>query len=108
MYWCRLPLFVTNPVLCACLRQVVLEKALRNFSCLSKGDTIMIAYGDSNFYLDIVEVSSSPNRAYSADKYPEEGISFLFSFFLLSFLFFLGSYLPILCFFLRSSHMCCQ
>lgn len=40
---------LTNP-------RVVLEKALRNFTCLSVGDTIAIQYGDENFYLDVTEL----------------------------------------------------
>ena len=43
--------------------RVVLERALRNFSCLSQGDTIAIQHGDTNFFLDIVEVR--PGRAIS-------------------------------------------
>lgn len=35
--------------------RVVLEKCLRNFSCLSQGDTICIGYGGENYYLDVVE-----------------------------------------------------
>jgi ubiquitin fusion degradation protein 1 len=43
--------------------RVVLETALRNFSCLTKGDTIAIQHGDDNYYLDIVEVK--PGNAVS-------------------------------------------
>lgn len=35
---------------------VSLERALRNFSCLTKGDTIAIQHGNENFYLDVKEV----------------------------------------------------
>ena len=43
--------------------RVVLERALRNFSCLTQGDTISIEHGDDTFYLDVVEVK--PGRAIS-------------------------------------------
>eukprot|EP00470_Lotharella_oceanica_P015617 CAMPEP_0170196268 /NCGR_PEP_ID=MMETSP0040_2-20121228/63475_1 /TAXON_ID=641309 /ORGANISM="Lotharella oceanica, Strain CCMP622" /LENGTH=296 /DNA_ID=CAMNT_0010445637 /DNA_START=29 /DNA_END=919 /DNA_ORIENTATION=- len=35
--------------------RVVLEKALRAFSCLTKGGTIAIKHGPQQFYLDIIE-----------------------------------------------------
>lgn len=35
--------------------RIVLEKALRAFSCLSKGSTIAIKHGTQKFYLDVVE-----------------------------------------------------
>lgn len=35
--------------------RVVLEKALRNFSCLTKGGTITIAHGDEKFRLDVMD-----------------------------------------------------
>lgn len=31
--------------------RVVLERALRNFSCLTKGETIAIQHGQENFYM---------------------------------------------------------
>jgi ubiquitin fusion degradation protein 1 len=37
----------------------VLEAKLRNFSCLTQGDTIMINYNDVNYCIDIMEVRSS-------------------------------------------------
>jgi len=40
--------------------RVVLEKALRNFSCLTQGDTISIRHGGENFLLDITEVRPPP------------------------------------------------
>jgi ubiquitin fusion degradation protein 1 len=43
--------------------RIVLEKALRNFSCLTQGDTIAIQHGSENFYLDVKEVR--PERAVS-------------------------------------------
>jgi ubiquitin fusion degradation protein 1 len=36
--------------------RVVLEKALRGYSCLSRGDTIKINHAGENFYLDVVDV----------------------------------------------------
>jgi len=36
--------------------RVVLERALRSFSCLTKGDTIAIQHGEQNYFLDIVDV----------------------------------------------------
>lgn len=47
---------LTNP-------RVVLEKALRNFSCLTQGDEIMIMHGDKEYYLGVVEVK--PGNAIS-------------------------------------------
>ena len=43
--------------------RVVLERALRSFSCLTQGDTIAIQHGEQQFYLDVVEVK--PGRAIS-------------------------------------------
>lgn len=40
-----------------------LERALRNFSCLTKGDTIAIQHGSDNFYLDVMELK--PDNAVS-------------------------------------------
>jgi ubiquitin fusion degradation protein 1 len=39
--------------------RAVLEKKLRNFSCLSKGDTIIINYNDTNFFIDIMDVAAA-------------------------------------------------
>jgi len=39
--------------------KAVLEKQLRNFSCLSRGDTIIIAYNNKQFFIDIVAVASN-------------------------------------------------
>jgi ubiquitin fusion degradation protein 1 len=36
--------------------KAVLEKQLRNFSCLTKGDTILINYNKNNYPIDILEV----------------------------------------------------
>eukprot|EP01004_Peranema_trichophorum_P007144 NODE_5934_length_949_cov_15.904358_g5347_i0.p1 GENE.NODE_5934_length_949_cov_15.904358_g5347_i0~~NODE_5934_length_949_cov_15.904358_g5347_i0.p1 ORF type:complete len:290 (-),score=33.18 NODE_5934_length_949_cov_15.904358_g5347_i0:78-893(-) len=36
----------------------VLELVLRNFACLTKGDTILIQYNDRNYSIDIMEVKS--------------------------------------------------
>eukprot|EP00252_Welwitschia_mirabilis_P009946 TRINITY_DN2290_c0_g1_i1.p1 TRINITY_DN2290_c0_g1~~TRINITY_DN2290_c0_g1_i1.p1 ORF type:complete len:327 (-),score=61.74 TRINITY_DN2290_c0_g1_i1:64-1044(-) len=38
----------------------VLEKALRNFSCLTTNDTIMITYNGKRYYIDVVETKPSP------------------------------------------------
>ena len=43
--------------------RVVLERALRSFSCLTTGETIAIQHGEQQFYLDVVEVK--PGRAIS-------------------------------------------
>ncbi|XP_057548695.1 uncharacterized protein LOC130827096 isoform X1 [Amaranthus tricolor] len=39
--------------------KAVLETALRNFSCLTTGDTIMVAYNNKKFYIDVVETKPS-------------------------------------------------
>ncbi|KAL9642832.1 hypothetical protein ABK040_009907 [Willaertia magna] len=39
--------------------KAVLEKQLRNFSCLTKGDTIIIHYNNKQYCIDIVEVASA-------------------------------------------------
>jgi ubiquitin fusion degradation protein 1 len=36
--------------------RAVLEKSLRSYSCLTKGDTIIINYADTEFFIDIVDV----------------------------------------------------
>jgi len=37
----------------------VLEAKLRNFSCLTKGDTVIIGYNDKHYCIDIMEVRSA-------------------------------------------------
>ncbi|KAJ1437874.1 Ubiquitin fusion degradation protein Ufd1-like [Sesbania bispinosa] len=37
-----------------------LETTLRNFSCLTSGDSIMVAYNNKKYYIDIVE-TKPPN-----------------------------------------------
>jgi Ubiquitin fusion degradation protein UFD1 len=37
-----------------------LEKTLRSFSCLTTGDSIMVAYNNKNYYIDIIETKPSP------------------------------------------------
>ena len=39
--------------------RTVLETTLRNFFCLTKGDTIMIMYNDKNFYIDVIKTAPS-------------------------------------------------
>ncbi|KNA22853.1 hypothetical protein SOVF_030050 [Spinacia oleracea] len=39
--------------------KVVLETTLRSFSCLTTGDTIMVAYNNKKFYIDVVETKPS-------------------------------------------------
>ncbi|XP_057956698.1 uncharacterized protein LOC131149919 [Malania oleifera] len=39
--------------------KAVLETTLRSFSCLTTGDTIMVAYNNKKFYIDIVETKPS-------------------------------------------------
>lgn len=36
-----------------------LETTLRNFSCLTTGDSIMVAYNNKKYYIDIVETKPS-------------------------------------------------
>ncbi|KMT05215.1 hypothetical protein BVRB_7g173590 [Beta vulgaris subsp. vulgaris] len=43
---------ITNP-------KAVLETTLRSFSCLTTGDTIMVAYNNKRFYIDVVETKPS-------------------------------------------------
>ncbi|KAM7482668.1 hypothetical protein LguiB_007251 [Lonicera macranthoides] len=43
--------------------KAILETTLRNFSCLTKGDTIMVAYNNKKYYIDIIE--SKPSNAIS-------------------------------------------
>ncbi|KAG8387868.1 hypothetical protein BUALT_Bualt02G0066000 [Buddleja alternifolia] len=43
---------VSNP-------KAILEKTLRSYSCLTSGDTIMVAYNNKKFYIDIVETKPS-------------------------------------------------
>ncbi|CAN1808728.1 Ubiquitin recognition factor in ER-associated degradation protein 1 [Linum perenne] len=43
---------VSNP-------KAILETSLRNYSCLTTGDTIMVAYNNKKFYIDIVEAKPS-------------------------------------------------
>ncbi|XP_047328578.1 ubiquitin recognition factor in ER-associated degradation protein 1-like isoform X2 [Impatiens glandulifera] len=39
--------------------KAILETTLRNFSCLSTGDSIMVAYNNKKYYIDIVEAKPS-------------------------------------------------
>ncbi|KAM0834405.1 hypothetical protein ACQ4PT_063612 [Festuca glaucescens] len=43
---------ITNP-------KAILEKTLRNYSCLTTGDSIMVAYNNKKYYIDIVETKPS-------------------------------------------------
>lgn len=43
--------------------KAILETTLRNFSCLTTGDSIMVAYNNKKYYIDIVE--TKPSRAIS-------------------------------------------
>lgn len=36
-----------------------LETSLRSYSCLTTGDTIMVAYNNKKYYIDIVETKPS-------------------------------------------------
>ncbi|XP_048235831.1 ubiquitin recognition factor in ER-associated degradation protein 1 isoform X2 [Ricinus communis] len=40
--------------------KAILETSLRNYSCLTTGDTIMVAYNNKKYYIDIVETKPSP------------------------------------------------
>lgn len=40
-----------------------LETTLRNFSCLTSGDSIMVAYNNRKYYIDIIE--TKPGNAIS-------------------------------------------
>jgi ubiquitin fusion degradation protein 1 len=37
-----------------------LETTLRNFSCLTVGDNIMVAYNNKKYYIDIIESKPAP------------------------------------------------
>ncbi|CAA0807669.1 ubiquitin fusion degradation 1 [Striga hermonthica] len=39
--------------------KAILETTLRNFSCLTTGDSIMVAYNNKKYYIDIVEAKPS-------------------------------------------------
>ncbi|CAI9288032.1 unnamed protein product [Lactuca saligna] len=39
--------------------KAILETSLRSYSCLTTGDTIMVAYNNKKFYIDIVETKPS-------------------------------------------------
>ncbi|EHA8589045.1 putative ubiquitin fusion degradation protein 1 [Cocos nucifera] len=43
----------------ATLPKGTLETTLRNFSCLTTGDSIMVAYNNKKYYIDIVETKPS-------------------------------------------------
>ncbi|CAI0393372.1 unnamed protein product [Linum tenue] len=43
---------VSNP-------KAILETSLRNYSCLTTGDTILVAYNDKKYYINIVETKPS-------------------------------------------------
>ncbi|MFS7978061.1 putative ubiquitin fusion degradation protein Ufd1 [Helianthus anomalus] len=43
--------------------KAILETTLRNFSCLTTGDSIMVAYNKKKYYIDIIE--SKPSHAIS-------------------------------------------
>ncbi|KAL8249001.1 hypothetical protein R6Q59_005869 [Mikania micrantha] len=43
--------------------KAILETTLRNFSCLTTGDSIMVAYNNKNYYINIIE--SKPSNAIS-------------------------------------------
>lgn len=45
-------------MICLC-HSCSLEKTLRNFSCLTTGDSIMVAYNNKKYYIDIVETKPS-------------------------------------------------
>nr|XP_043626979.1 ubiquitin fusion degradation protein 1 homolog isoform X2 [Erigeron canadensis] len=47
-------LSISNP-------KAILETTLRNFSCLTTGDSIMVAYNNKKYYIDIIE--SKPSSA---------------------------------------------
>ena len=48
-----------HEIFCACS----LETTLRNFSCLTVGDNIMVAYNNKKYYIDIIE--AKPAQAIS-------------------------------------------
>ncbi|KAE9461065.1 hypothetical protein C3L33_07009, partial [Rhododendron williamsianum] len=39
--------------------KAILETTLRNYSCLTTGDTIMVAYNNKRYYIDVVETKPS-------------------------------------------------
>ncbi|XP_078163382.1 uncharacterized protein LOC144558406 isoform X2 [Carex rostrata] len=40
--------------------KAILETTLRNFSCLTTGDSIMVAYNNKQYYIDIIETKPAP------------------------------------------------
>ncbi|XP_042515703.1 ubiquitin fusion degradation protein 1 homolog [Macadamia integrifolia] len=40
--------------------KAILERTLRNFTCLTTGDTIMMPYNNKKFYIDIIETKPTP------------------------------------------------
>ncbi|KAK4437708.1 Ubiquitin fusion degradation protein 1 [Sesamum alatum] len=44
--------------------KAILETTLRNFSCLTTGDSIMVAYNNKKYYIDIIE--TKPSNAISS------------------------------------------
>lgn len=40
--------------------KAILETTLRNFSCLTTGDSIMVAYNNKKYYIDIIETKPAP------------------------------------------------
>ncbi|KAF7841063.1 ubiquitin fusion degradation protein 1-like protein isoform X1 [Senna tora] len=53
---------ISNPKAILCVRlnmPQILETTLRNFTCLTTGDTIMVAYNNKKYYIDIIETKPS-------------------------------------------------
>ncbi|CAN1261595.1 Ubiquitin recognition factor in ER-associated degradation protein 1 [Linum perenne] len=62
---------ITNP-------KAILETTLRNYSCLTTGDSIMVSYNNKKYYIDIIE--SKPAKAITIietdfEEGPEETVS---------------------------------
>ncbi|CAN1231242.1 Ubiquitin fusion degradation protein 1 homolog, partial [Linum grandiflorum] len=52
--------------------KAILETSLRNYSCLTTGDTIMVAYNNKKFYINIVEAKPSSAVSIVETDYQEE------------------------------------
>ncbi|CAI0393371.1 unnamed protein product [Linum tenue] len=59
---------VSNPKAISSCELISLETSLRNYSCLTTGDTILVAYNDKKYYINIVE--TKPSAAVSEEEPP--------------------------------------
>ncbi|MED6179705.1 hypothetical protein PIB30_003028 [Stylosanthes scabra] len=47
--------------------KAMLERRLRNYSCLSRGDTIMVEYNKNKYYIDVLETKPGGNAVSIVD-----------------------------------------